>query len=227
MRPSTGVVLPRCRVPVQVIQVPDGGDSGTPPRGGAARTPPPNPGRDKFLVQAVRMPNIEGDSAETAQELFSRAGGQHIQELKLRVHPAVPGADSPAPSPGDRGGGRASAAGSGGGGTPSRGSGGGRGGADRDPNLAPGSPSALPKSVGGQVMAGKVSGGGSGGGGGAVYQAGTRGGGGHQLATGAKGSGAIAEGFSMLHLLLALLVGFFARHLWESAVGLGDAGAQA
>ena len=154
MRPSTGVVLPRCRVPVQVIQVPDGGDSGTPPRGGAAaRTPPPNPGRDKFLVQAVRMPNIEGDSAETAQELFSRAGGQQIQELKLRVYPAVAGADSPAPSGGASGGG-SKGAGATGGGTPSRGGTGRGGGVDGDARPAPGSPTALPKSSGGQVSMG-------------------------------------------------------------------------
>lgn len=221
MRPSTGVVLPRCRVPVQVIQVPDGGDSGTPPRGGAAaRTPPPNPGRDKFLVQAVRMPNIEGDSAETAQELFSRAGGQHIQELKLRVYPAVAGADSPAPSGGGSGGG-SKGAGATGGGTPSRGGTGRGGGVDGDARPAPGSPTALPKSSGGQVSMGKASGS-------KAAPAGRVGGGGGGQQFAAKGGAAPAteHGFSLLHLLLALLVGFFAHHLWAGAASLQAAQAQ-
>ena len=220
MRPSTGVVLPRCKVPVQVIQVPDGGDSGTPPRGGAgARTPPPNPGRDKFLVQAVRMPNIEGDSAETAQELFSRAGGQHIQELKLRVYPAVAGAEaSPAPS-GGGGGGGSKGAGAAGGGTPSRGGTGRGGAADGDARPAPGSPAALPKSSGGQVSTGKASGSGA-----APAGRVREGGGAQQFA--AKGGSPATDGFSLLHLLLALLVGFFAHHLWAGAAGLQAAQAQ-
>lgn len=82
MRPSTGVVLPRCKVPVQVILVPPQGD------GGGAAAAVVDPAKDKFLVQAVRMSKLDGDHGKEAQELFSRAGqgaGQALQETKLRV----------------------------------------------------------------------------------------------------------------------------------------------
>ena len=68
MRPSTGVVLPRCKVPVQVILVPPQGD------GGGAAAAVVDPAKDKFLVQAVRMSKLDGDHGKEAQELFSRAG---------------------------------------------------------------------------------------------------------------------------------------------------------
>ena len=77
MRPSTGVVLPRCKVPVQVILVPPQGD------GGGAAAAVVDPAKDKFLVQAVRMSKLDGDHGKEAQELFSRAGHGPANPLQL------------------------------------------------------------------------------------------------------------------------------------------------
>ena len=67
MRPSTGVVLPRCKVPVQVIQVPDGGDSGTPPRGGAGLPETPSPNKATVLAGGLEDA-LEGEPGDSEEE---------------------------------------------------------------------------------------------------------------------------------------------------------------